>query len=321
METYFYRQRRKKKKLRTLTAFFVTGLLFLITYVVLHVSLHKESKPVHLISPVKTESHPLSTSETTKSNELSQTVESALSGAEGTYGIVINNLHSGQGYQLNEHKRFDTASLYKLWVMAVVYQDIQAGKLREDQVLSQDVSVLNDEFEIASESAEQTSGTITLSVADALKKMITVSDNYAALLLTEKVHLSHIAAFLQQNGFAESSVGINGDAPSSTASDIALFLEKLYNGKLADKTYTKEMIQLLQEQQLNRKLPKYLPDSLVVAHKTGELDTYSHDAGIVYAPSGNYIIVILTESDDPPSAEERIAEISKDVYNYFTQEK
>jgi beta-lactamase class A len=79
------------------------------------------------------------------------------------------------------------------------------------------------------------------------------------------------------------------------------------------------MIDLLKRQRLNSKIPKYLPSEIQIAHKTGELFEASHDAGIVYSPNGDYIIVILSESDEAsrPLANERLAQVSKEVYNYF----
>lgn len=204
--------------------------------------------------------------------------------------------------------------------MATVYNQIKDGKLRESDVLSQDVADLNTEFDIASESAELHDGTVTMTVGDVLYKMITVSDNYAALLLTEKVTLREIVSFLNGNEFAESKLsGIDAE-PTTTASDVALFFKKLYTGELTDREYTNKMLTLLKEQRLNGKLPKYLPDDLIVAHKTGELDDVTHDAGIVYSSKGDYIIVVLAEADDRDLREERIANISKNVYNYFAAE-
>ena len=55
--------------------------------------------------------------------------------------------------------------------------------------MSQTASVLNEEFNIPTETAEQTDGTVTYAVKDALNQMITVSDNEAALLLSERVKL------------------------------------------------------------------------------------------------------------------------------------
>lgn len=249
-------------------------------------------------------------------NSLSGAVNNALDNTQGTYAIVIKNLKNGQTYYSNEHKVFDSGSLYKLWIMATVYKQIQADLLTEGQVLSEDVATLNQVFNIDSDLAELTDGTITLTVSDALHQMITISHNYAALLLTEKIKLSSVATYLEENGFNESAIGTDTELPTSTASDIALFLEKLYMDKLGDPQYKEKMLNLLKAQQLNDGLPKYLGD-IVVAHKTGDIDWLKHDAGIVFAEKGDYIIVIMSESKAPAAAQERIALVSKAVYDYF----
>lgn len=256
-----------------------------------------------------------------KNKSLKNAVEYALFGTKGTYGIVVKNLKTGESYFSNEHKVFKAGSLYKLWVMDVVYQKIQEGKLKETEQLSQEVKVLNDKFKIASGTAELTEGAITLSVNDALLQMITISHNYAALLLTEKIKLSTVSEFLKTNEFKESKVGIDGEAPITTPFDITLFFEKLNKLELANQEYTNKMISLLQAQQNVKKLTKYLPSDIKIAHKTGELEWFTHDAGIVFSPFGDYIIVVLSESNLPLGAEEKIAEVSKAVYEYFSKQK
>lgn len=250
---------------------------------------------------------------------LGQFVQHELAGTQGFYGIAVVNFRDRDIYLYNENRSFESASLYKLWVMATVYQQIQEGKLHESDMLSQDADTLNKEFAIASESAEFINQKITYSVRDAMIKMITVSDNYAALLLTEKVGLPAVAFFLKNNGFLQSQLGSYDNEPVTTAHDVALFFVKLYNKQLADPVNTDKMLTLLKWQKLNSKLPKYLPASLTIAHKTGELDQFSHDAGIVYTPTGDYIIVVLTETDSRPLAEERISNISEAVYKYITE--
>lgn len=253
------------------------------------------------------------------STSLQNAVQSAMAGTQGSYGIYIKNLKTGEQYTLNPHQSYDTGSLYKLWIMATAYQQIQAGTLNADEVLSEDVSTLNAKFDIDQSEAELTDGTITMTVDQALNQMITISHNYAALLLTEKVKLSSVADFLKANNLTESEVGTDGSAPASTAADISLFLEKLYLGQLGNPDSTNKMISLLKAQKLNDKLPKKLPDQVEVAHKTGEIDYFSHDAGIVFSSNGDYIIVVLSQTDLPTAAEDRIADISLAVYNYFNQ--
>lgn len=248
---------------------------------------------------------------------LSAAVADALNGTHGTYGIVIKNLATGESYYQHEKDTFESGSLYKLWLMAVVFQQIQQGTLHPSDILSKDVMALSNEFGVDPDPNEQTSGTLTLSVADALTQSITISSNNASLLLTDKVSVPEISKFLATQGFTHSRVGQKNKPPTTTARDIALFFEKLYKGQLANEDSTEKMLSLLKEQRLNDKLPKYLPGGVVIAHKTGELDSVTHDAGIVYGPSGDYIIVVLSESDSPDLAKERISLVSKAVYNYF----
>lgn len=260
-----------------------------------------------------------SSSTPTPPSALSSVVSAALSGTTGTYGVVIKHLSTGESYSLNPHQSFSTGSLYKLWVMAAIYQRLQSGSLPENTTLSKNVADLNAEFSIASDEAELTTGTVTMSLDDALYQTIALSGNYSAFLLTDYIKSSGINSFLQDYGFSESKVGTNTSQPVTTAADTAKFFESLYTGRLANSQYTQSMLNLLKKQQLNEKLPKNLPDGVVIAHKTGELDNYTHDAGIVFTPHGNYIIVVLTQSDAPSLAQGRIADISQAVYKYFTQ--
>jgi len=254
-----------------------------------------------------------------KNNSLDQAVQSILNGSQEKYGIVVHNLKNNKNYALNEHQIFQSGSLYKLWVMATVYDQIKKGLLRETDIMEQEIPILNEKFNISTENAELTEGNITLSVSDALSQMITISDNYAALLLSEKVRLSNVAKFLTSNGFTESKVGTDGSMPTTTPSDIAKFFTSLYQGTLIDKEYDGKMLDLLKGQQLNNKIPKNLPDNITIAHKTGELGLFTHDAGIVFTPKNNYIIAVLSETDDPLTAEQNIADISEAVYRYFTK--
>jgi len=245
---------------------------------------------------------------------LHETILQALLGAKGEYSVVVKDLKNGKKESFNGNKVYEIASLYKLWVMAEVFREIQNGTLSKKETLSEDISVLNKDFNISSESAELAEGTIILTVGEALKQMITISHNYSALLLTKRIGISNVNKFLRKNGFLNSHIG---GTPTATADDIALFFEKLYKNKLANAKYTQEMLDLLKAQKLNGKLPKYLPKGTIIAHKTGEINYLSHDAGIIYTKNKDYIIVVLSKSNYPPGAVERIAQISKAVFDYF----
>lgn len=274
------------------------------------------------ISPIITNQNsltPKSTQAIIPKIQLKDSIAKSLEGTADDYAIVIKNLKTGDSYFQNEHTVYQPASLYKLWVMATAYEQIKNGLFTEDTVLSQNASILNSRYALSSESAEIKSGRITFTVADALEEMIVNSHNYAALLLSDRVKLKNVQIFLDDKGLEESAVGTTSAIPTTTAYDIASFFEKLYKKELANSLYTDKMLDLLKGQTINHKLPKYLPKETIIAHKTGELDSFTHDAGIVYTSNGDYIIVILSDTPTPAIAGEKIAELSRAVYNYFTK--
>ncbi len=309
---------KKKNSLAILMGFLLILILLILTAWTL---LKSKKNVVDMVSPItidiiKSGNAILNPDKNSKNIE--KIVQKELSETKGDYSVVIKNLKTGESYYFNQHKIFDSASLYKLFVMGTVFQKIQGGNLDKTDVLSQQITILNDKFKISSDSAELTEGAITLPVQGALTRMITISDNYSALLLTEKVRLSQVALFLNQNSLTDSHVGTNGESPTTSAFDTGSFFEKLYNEDLASKSLTQDMLALLKNQTLNTKIPKYLPKNTIIAHKTGELDYLSHDAGIVYTPKGDYVIVVMSETRSPVIANEKIAKISKGIYEYFT---
>lgn len=246
-------------------------------------------------------------------SQLVKAIEQRLKEEEGTYALVIKNLKTDETYTLNENQEFTAASLYKLWVMATAYDRINQGAMTQGD----DVSLSREEIEnIQGFYQEGITEGVSLNVADAIESMITVSDNDAAITLYEHMGHEEVEKFLQNNGFNSSSFV---SPPKTTARDIADFYEKLYKGQVVNREYSQKMLDVLFRQRLNDRLPKYLPNWTRVAHKTGELDTFKHDAGIVESANGDYLIVILTDTPDPENAAEVTAQISKDVYTYFSQ--
>lgn len=249
---------------------------------------------------------------------LKNAIENVQLKTKADVSIVVKNLKTGEEFKSNEHKIYETASLYKLWIMAATFSELENGTIEKDTIISANIEDLNQAFNISTESAEKKEGAVQYSVENALEQMLTVSDNYSALLLSNKIRLSKVNDFLKKYNFTDSKLGSTETLPTSTASDIAIFLEKLYKGELISKESSVEMIEILKRQQIKRKLPKYLPLNTEIAHKTGELDTFTHDAGIIYTSHGDYLIVMMTESNNRALTEEYISRVSEIVFNYFT---
>jgi beta-lactamase class A len=121
----------------------------------------------------------------------------------------------------------------------------------------------------------------------------------------------------------------------TTPSDIGMLLQDIYmcaqtgGGSLVavfpgqiDQAACQMMIQYLQEDKLGALIQGGVPEGTIVAHKHGwdiDLTQYS-DAGIVYSPSGNYVLTIYVYN--PGGGNWTIisplyAQLSRATYNYF----
>lgn len=306
------------KKIMTLFIFGTTSFSLLISVGFLLILTTKDATKIPVISPL---AGPIAETyaaiKETFAPDLHSTVQNSLDGSDGEFGIVIKNLKTGETYTQNENKSFVSASLYKLWLMGTAYTQFENGKLKPTDFIANNAGSLNSMFGIASESAERSSGNVAMNAQNAIYNAITVSDNYSALLLTSRVTIKELGNFQQSNGMLHSTTDVT---PHTTPADIAIFYEKLYNKTLVSTDASEKMLETLKQQKINDRIPKYLPQYIQVAHKTGELDGYKHDAGIVYTPRGDYIFVAMTNSNNPTVAAERIAVLSQRVYAYFTRD-
>ena len=247
---------------------------------------------------------------------LQKLLDQSVKEKEGTYGIYVKNLIDSKGAAINTERQFQSASLYKLWLMAAAYQMQKDGKLPPDEELAANKFDLYQRLSLDTDEKLKEEN-LSYTVKNAIEQMIIVSDNDAAYLLTARVGISEVDSFLKKYQFNNSNIA---QPPVTTAKDIASFFEKLYGGEIIDRQNSDKMLELLKRQRLNDRIPKNLPENVKVAHKTGELDTFKHDAGIVFGEKP-YILVILTDTKNPPEAVGWMANFSKQLFDYFESVK
>ncbi|MEX2238033.1 MAG: serine hydrolase [Dehalococcoidia bacterium] len=238
---------------------------------------------------------------------LATEIESYLGGDSGV-SVVVKNLGDGRGVALNAGQAYYTASLFKIFVMYEVFNQRALGNLSFDEELE----VTQEWIDLSLGDSVYTTPGQVVSISEALEAMITLSDNVTANILADRAGWDNIRSSMA--GLGLSSTVLGGGELTSTAADVAHFLEVLYAGAGVDADASNEMLNLLSRQQIRDRIPKYLPAGTRVANKTGSWDNVTHDAGIVYGPSGAYLVVVMTGRG---SAHETIAEVSRIVYAYF----
>jgi beta-lactamase class A len=223
----------------------------------------------------------------------------------------VKALDTGQGALLNADREFPSASLFKLPVMYEVYRQRDAGRLDLAERL-----VLTPYY------AQLDLGTLDLpvgasvSIATALERMISVSDNASANLLADRVGWPNLNATTRDLGLAETHLG--GDRLSTSPRDMLRLLELIARGHEPSPASATAMIDLLLAQRVNDRLPAQLPPGTRVAHKTGNLGGIIHDVGIVYAPGAPFAIALLAEDAwDYSEVATAQAALTRAVYDYL----
>jgi beta-lactamase class A len=122
----------------------------------------------------------------------------------------------------------------------------------------------------------------------------------------------------------------------TTPAEMTLLLEKMARAETADQEFTDQMLRILSRQQFNQRLPRWLPLGTRVDHKTGTLTSpvwVVNDAGMIYLPNGYRVVVSVfsrgAELSLSPAelkvaianAEDRIAEIGKIVWDFYSAER
>src|SRR3990172_10033939 len=120
-----------------------------------------------------------------ESSSLQKVVQKNLAGKEGTYAVYIESLKDGEKYGYNEISIFPAASLYKLILLAAVYKEIEGGFIKTDDMLSATKTHLAEILGGVDYGYEDWPETIGYPVSEALERVGRISDNFAAIMLTE----------------------------------------------------------------------------------------------------------------------------------------
>lgn len=110
----------------------------------------------------------------------------------------------------------------------------------------------------------------------------------------------------------------DGDRNHTSAKDLGKLFTAIYRHQCVSPEYDERMIQLLLQQTDDLCIPTALPNYRI-AHKTGELEHLYHDGGIVYSPTGDYVLCVLAEDTESYyGVLERMRQIARIIDSYNT---
>lgn len=94
-------------------------------------------------------------------------------------------------------------------------------------------------------------------------------------------------------------------------------ISDLYFGKVIDSYSSNEILNIMKRQQHRNQIHKYLPKNVVVANKSGGVESVRCDSGIVYSDRPFAITCFSRNLENVTDGEEAIAQISKLAFEYM----
>jgi len=235
------------------------------------------------------------------------------------------------GYNADHY--FHAASTMKLAVLLGVFRQVDRGELTLEapvHVRNRFTSIVNQQpfmLDLGRDADPDVYGHLgkTLTVRELAYWMITKSSNLATNLLVDIIGIATVQQALDEleidgvrvlrgvEDQAAFEANLNNEV---TANGLMKLLRLVADGKAYSKQASDEMLEIMLEQHYKSGIPAGLPKAARIAHKTGNISTVHHDAGIVYLDGRKpYVLVILTQFDAETGRGTAVAEVSRDIFS------
>lgn len=253
---------------------------------------------------------------------------------KGKVAVAVKHLGTGAAFAYRAEEPMPTASLIKLAVMVETYRQAAEGKADLEKMIT-----LREEDKVpGSGILTQLSAGLTLSLRDAVRLMIALSDNTATNLVLDRIGLRSTAETMERLGYPNTKIHakvFRRDTSvfpersqqfglgSTTAAEMVRLCEALHKKELVSPEACDAMLAHLKRCDDALKFPRFLPSGTTVAFKTGSVNAARTAAGILYTPSGPIALCVLTDQNEdqrwvPDNAGDLLcAEIAREVFLFF----
>ena len=274
-----------------------------------------------------------------KTDALRQECERILRESKATaFAVAVHDYETGLRFSINADRHFHAASTIKVAILLAIGKAIDDGLIRPNDTLhirnrfysAIDRTPFRIEAELDGYPQLHKLVGRTAKISDLTEWMIVSSSNLATNLLLDYITVEQAQRVLREAGVSgvELRRGVDDTKAhdqslnNETTADGLVQLFATLRGDFLSKPSRDMAINILLQQRFNSMIPALLPSHASVAHKTGEISTACHDAGIVYLPEREpYILVVLTEvAAETNGRRETIAKISEAVFQFLVHE-
>lgn len=252
-------------------------------------------------------------------------------------GVAFHDFASTVSFSLQGERWFHAASTIKVAILLAVFKAVDEGRctlagrlhVRNRFRSIIDGSVFRVSAERDGDSDLHRRIGRAVAIGDLARTMIIRSSNLATNLLFDWLGREEIKRLLAEahlpgvrieRGVEDELAFERGLNNEVTADGLLAIFRLVHERRYLSRASCEQMTEILLAQEFNRMIPARLPTGTRVAHKTGEISTACHDAGLVFIPDREpYAVAVLTEG--PPGLEARqkaVASISSAIFHFLT---
>ncbi|MBD2208769.1 serine hydrolase [Nostoc linckia FACHB-104] len=239
-----------------------------------------------------------------------------------TPGVLLVDLDTGSYVDINSSASFPSASTIKIPILVAFFQDLDAGKIRLDEMLTMQQSMIAG----GSGNMQYKPAGTQYTALEVATKMITISDNTATNMLIAR--LGGIEALNQRfRSWGLTTTAIRNQLPdlqgtnTTSPKELATLMAMVNQGNLVNMRSRDRLLDIMRQTERDNLLPSGLGTGATIAHKTGDIGTMLADAGLVDIPTGKrYIAAVMVQRpNNDGRAEKLISAISRAAYQQFSQ--
>lgn len=249
-------------------------------------------------------------------NPLRDFINDYITSQELNVSVYVLNMRDSASFGINVDEGFEPASLNKLPIAMIILKKVEEGKLSLDTKLP-----------IYDKDKDSKSGTLyaepvnELSVKDLLYRMLSESDNTAAMVLAEQITTQDIQSLSSYLDYYDKDTGYTYNTPLTPRSVSHIFSSLYLSTTL--KSEHSEMILSFLTNTPSFDIKKYanLPEDIIVAHKYGIGENCFNDCGILYIQDSRIFYCVMDNNQDQTHAAGVIGTIVNSIYRYVVEAK
>lgn len=268
----------------------------------------------------------------TVDRDLQASLEDRVRDFRGDVGIYVRHLGTGATATIRADTLFPTASMVKLPLLVTLYDQVERGLLDLEARLTYEDSLFygeKDDDDIVNKM--RPGETVTLSKLAFF--MISISDNTASLWIQGLVGGASVNQWLEEHGFRATRVNsrVEGRRPDweaygwgqTTPREMAELLVMIREGRAVSPGASADMYRTLTDIYWDEEALSVLPPTVQVASKQGAVSASRSEVLLVNAPTGDYVLCVITNRQEDRSWEEDnegfvlLRDISRIVWEHF----